>query len=91
MGTIYLVFLAAAEWPVLLGVTAKQGAWSDKVTEKACFVMLMVCKGSCKDYPSNQGEMWRDKHPLSSEQIPLVTLPAIQNSEKTAGVRQKQS
>lgn len=91
MGTIYLVFLADAEWPGLLGVTAKQWAWSDKVTEKSCFVMLMVCTGFCKDYLSSQGEMWRDKHPLSSEQTPLVTLPAIQNSEGTAGVRQKQS
>lgn len=89
-GLFYLVFLAA-EWAALFGVTAKQWAWSDKVTEKTCFVMLMVCKGSWKDYPSSQGETWRDKHPLSSERTPFLTLPAIQNSEGTIGVRQKQT
>lgn len=42
--------------------------------------MSVVCKGTCKDYPTSQGEMWRDKHPLSSEQTSLLTLPATQNS-----------
>lgn len=85
MGTIYSVFLAAAEWSVLLGVTAKQWAWSDKVTEKTRFVTLMVFKGSCKDYPSNQGEtcgqtntLWAVSKHLYSHCQPFKTLKGQQ-------------
>lgn len=86
----YLVFLAAAEWPVLLGVTAEQWAWSDKVTEKTCFVMFMVCKGSCKDYPSSQGEtcgetntLWAMSKHLYSHCQPFKPLKGQQVWDKS--------